>query len=117
MNRVLFALFSLVAAVSASKPVVNAHSTEEGKAMAQDLLNDAMTRMGQTPEGAKKMAADPSMYKRYSDSNSGERKLEAAQVSRGKANMRAYSPEQGRIKGAQVMAERKARKAKLAAQQ
>ena len=121
MNKVLVALLAVAACVSGAKPTVTAHSNEEGQALAQDLLNDAMNRMGKTTEGAKKMAADPSMYKKYADAAGARenRKLaEASTVATGKTNMRAYTPEQGRIKGAQVMAERKAaREAKKAAAQ
>lgn len=111
--KVVVALLAFVATASGAKPVVNSHSVEEGQAMAQDLLNDAMNRMGKTAEGAKKMAADPSMFIRAQHK---DRKLtEAAPRGErvGKTSMHAYTREQGRIKGEQVIAERKARKANL----
>ena len=62
--KVLVALLALAASASGAKPVVTAHTNEEGQALAQDLLNDAMNKMGATAAGAKKLAADPSMYKK-----------------------------------------------------
>ena len=118
--KVLVALLALAASASGAKPVVTAHTNEEGQALAQDLLNDAMNKMGATAAGAKKLAADPSMYKKYNSAPEERKLAEAEPTARtaGTKNMRAYSPEQGRIKGAQVMAERKAaREAKKAAAQ
>jgi hypothetical protein len=111
--KVAVAFLALVAAASGAKPVVNSHSTEEGQAIAQELLNDAMNKMGQTAEGAKKLAADPSLYKKFIAGQKPERKLAAAVPrahAEGKATMHAYSREQGRLKGEEVIKARQARK-------
>ena len=64
--------------------------------------------MAETAEGQKKMEKHPSLYQQYA-AKAGHRALRDEAPA--KTTMRSYSPAEGKLKAAQVLAERAAKQA------